>query len=141
MAPTTLTDLPLDLRNNIYEYVITQKSAICPIQCQWLRRANGIRYYHDVPVQPNLALVSRSIRTEVLEVFLMRNNFSLRPCATRYINSEAQLIARWRLLLGERPRHLRHITFVNVFRHPAGTQHGTMFTWMRYDVCLGAGVW
>lgn len=137
-APKTLTDLPLELRKQIYAYVIVNEYEIWPMRNLW---APGAGYSEEVHNQLNLTLVSRHIRFESLQVFLSHNTFNLCVSSSRWgkLPSAAELGRRWRVELGERMRHIRRIVYEvrqSVNESPAKTR----IIWSDYRLYLGAEV-
>lgn len=134
-APITLTDLPLELRKQIYGYVVVDEYALCSSRRYGFSRS----FTANVFRQPNLAMVSRTIRSEALEVFLSRNIFSLRARAETHLSSPAELISRWRLTVGGRLRHVRRLTLSH-HESVSDFDGKTRRLWTEYTLSLGAEV-
>ena len=108
--PTTFFDLPRELRDKIYEYAVVQGAPACPFHLRWRRQLDDTSRTMATPLQPQLALVSRQTRDEVLEVFFSRNVFNFQPYPCGYARSISSFfIDTWRLAMGEHLRHLRRI--------------------------------
>ena len=73
-----LTDLPRELRDHIYDYVVVEDRAIGVALTHAESRILGTNWEYDEPsrlIQPSLTRVSRQIREEALEVFYKQNTF------------------------------------------------------------------
>lgn len=109
LSPTTFSDLPRELRDRIYEYAAVQNYPVGLLRSLGRQRPNGARHYMVTPNQPALALVSRQIRDEVLEVFLSFNIFEVRASMMSSLKTLASVVNEWRSSMSGQLRHLRHL--------------------------------
>ena len=87
--PKTLTDLPRELRDQIYEYATTSSYALPSIVAKMSHEFDRTTTYalHT----PLLASVCKAPQQEVLEVYLSRNTFYLNSEVSPSLNSAASL--------------------------------------------------
>lgn len=109
--PKTLTDLPRELRDKIYEYATVSECVVPALATR--RPAHGITYALCVP---SLACVCKALRQEVLQVYLSRNTFDLSAGFYSTLDS-ASNISVWRHLLGPLTKHVRTIMLEMVLLH------------------------
>lgn len=116
--PKTLTDLPRELRDQIYEYATVSEYALPALATKIQQRLipGGVKYALCVP---SLACVCRALRQEVLQVYISHNTFDVYAGCYGLLDSAAG-IKIWRKLLGPLVKHVRTIAFEMVLLHAHG---------------------
>ena len=119
--PKTFTDLPRELRDQIYGYATVIYPIARPgLGVTWSGNHHGTE--PSLPL-PSLAYVSKSIRAGALEVYLSRNIFDLEPIPGMF-NHPSQHLTCWRRMLGPLVTHVRRIKVRLSFRHAQPTPSG-----------------
>ena len=99
----TFLDLPRELRDQVYGYIVKSDNIIEPFHDGKLKlRAEDAA----------LMLVSKQVRDETTQAFLWSNKFMLTPLTQGWSwVRHGGIIQRWREVFGDNVTHLRHIEF------------------------------
>ena len=115
-APTLL-DLPGEIRNHIYRYVVVEDGIIEPYMSK-RHDTDGKVHYIFKPGRPALASICKSIRTELLPLYYAENHFIINQWDTYircgYSSTDAICcdINHWRRFTAAYIKHVRNISIV-----------------------------
>lgn len=76
VPPRGLLDLPPELRNNIYRYVMVSDRPI-EVKCRYINRRSNSNSHYRFTMLPALSQVCKQLRLETRRLFLAENEFKL----------------------------------------------------------------
>lgn len=129
MAPCPFLDLPLELRERIYTYLLTQDQPIC---------------LQHIVTYPRLAKVNRQIRNESLDIFFRHNVFNINNLAGPL--HSVQQLSHSLTFIGQ--RNITRLRYLRLTWHTHSDEHkmcllcaqptyvGRQMAWSPLDSCL-----
>ncbi|KAK4613661.1 hypothetical protein CLAFUW4_09671 [Fulvia fulva] len=108
MPRNMLFNLPSEIRNQIYHYLVVEHDPIDLLRLTWRKDMTG--YGISMIPEPALARTCKALRVEVLSLYLSDKTFNVGIGAhVLSMNETTHALSRWFSRLGTNARFLRHV--------------------------------